>query len=180
MNSAQNRKPDFDDLQTSSSHYITIRMTHTRNHPTTHRQQTTCVEIHPRLFSKIADFPHRWGSWAKAPKLLEDIRDAAAFVCDSVRGLTQAEYEGNRLLRQAVERNFEIIGEALNRLDQVDSQTAARVGPVTQIKAFCNVFVHAYDSIDHAIVWDVIQNKLPPLLANVEQLLDDTDDAAKS
>ncbi|MCH8829498.1 MAG: DUF86 domain-containing protein [Planctomycetes bacterium] len=116
----------------------------------------------------------------RSSKLLEDIRDAAAFVCDSVRGLTQETYEVNRLLRQAVERNFEIIGEALNRLAQVDSETAARVGPVTQIKAFRNILIHAYDSIDHAIVWDVIQNKLPSVLANVEQFLDEPDDENES
>jgi hypothetical protein len=74
-----------------------------------------------------------------APKLLEDIRDAAAFVVDSVRGLAQAEYEENRLLRQAVERNFEIIGEALIRLTQVDEPTAEQAGPVGQIKAFRNI-----------------------------------------
>ena len=106
-----------------------------------------------------------------APKLLEDIRDAASFVCRSVEGLEQQEYEANRLLRQAVERNFEIIGEALIRLSQVDDDTAGRVGPISQIKAFRNILVHSYDNIDHEIVWDVIQNKLPPLLKNVEQLL---------
>ena len=106
-----------------------------------------------------------------APKLLEDIRDAAAFVADSVRGLAQADYEENRLLRQAVERNFEIIGEALIRLTQVDEPTAEQAGPVGQIKAFRNILVHAYDNIDHGIVWDVIQTKLPTLLQSVERLL---------
>jgi uncharacterized protein with HEPN domain len=75
-----------------------------------------------------------------------------------------------------VERNFEIIGEALNRLAQVDAPTATAVGPVAQVKAFRNILVHAYDSIDHAIVWDVIQNKLPSLQGNVESLLNGPDD----
>jgi uncharacterized protein with HEPN domain len=115
----------------------------------------------------------------KSAKLLEDIRDAASFVRQSVAGLGLQEYEANRLLRQGVERNVEIIGEALNRLAQVDDDTAGRVGPVTQIKAFRNILVHAYDSIDHQIVWDVIQNKLPLLLTNVEQLLKDVDEGTK-
>ncbi len=111
-----------------------------------------------------------------SPKLLEDARDAAAFVCETVRGMSQSEYEANRLVRQAVERNFEIIGEAITRLATVDGQTAARVGPVSQVKAFRNILVHAYDSIDHAVVWDVITNHLPLLLANVEQLLEEAHD----
>ncbi len=114
----------------------------------------------------------------KAPKLLEDIRDAASFVSESVRGMSFAEYEANRLLRQAVERNFEIIGEALHRLSQIDGQTADRVGPVGEVKAFRNILIHAYDNIDHAIVWDVIQNKLPLLLQNVELLLAEADGEA--
>lgn len=109
----------------------------------------------------------------KSLKLLEDIRDAASFVCQSVGDLDVDEYKGNRLLRQATERNFEIVGEALNRLSQLDDTTASRVGPVAQIKAFRNILTHAYDTIDHDIVWDVIQNKLRPLLENVEQLLNE-------
>ena len=57
---------------------------------------------------------------ARSPKLLEDIRDAASFVGEVTRGCTLAQYSANRLLRQAVERNFEVIGEAVKRLAQVD------------------------------------------------------------
>jgi uncharacterized protein with HEPN domain len=74
-----------------------------------------------------------------SPKLLEDIRDAAAFVLGCVQGQSQEAYEANRLLRQAAERNFEIIGEALNRLSRIDGVTAQAVGPVAQIKAFRNI-----------------------------------------
>jgi len=46
-----------------------------------------------------------------------------------------------------------------------------RVGPVPQIVAFRNILVHAYDNIDHEIVWHVIQNELPRLVATVETLM---------
>ena len=52
----------------------------------------------------------------KTPKLLEDIRDAAAFIQEAVRGKTIDDYRADRILRQAIERNFEIIGEAMKRL----------------------------------------------------------------
>ena len=52
----------------------------------------------------------------RSPKLLEDIRDAAAFIREVTTGVSLAQYSANRLLRHAVERNFEIIGEAVKRL----------------------------------------------------------------
>jgi uncharacterized protein with HEPN domain len=52
----------------------------------------------------------------KSPKLLEDIRDAAAFVRQAVENKSLDDYRRDRLLRQAIERNFEIIGEAVGRL----------------------------------------------------------------
>ncbi|MBI4757040.1 MAG: DUF86 domain-containing protein [Betaproteobacteria bacterium] len=107
----------------------------------------------------------------RSPKLLEDVRDAAAFIHDVTSGRTLDEYEGDRLLRQAVERNFEIIGEAVKRLAQHDPQTASKIGDHTQIIAFRNVLIHGYDLVDHALVWSVIENQIPSLLHDVEALL---------
>jgi uncharacterized protein with HEPN domain len=88
----------------------------------------------------------------KTPKLLEDIRDAAGFILDSVRGRSLVDFRGDRMLRQAIERNFEIIGEAIRRLTQVDPEAAARIGDHRQIIAFRNVLIHGYDLVDHALV----------------------------
>lgn len=110
-----------------------------------------------------------------SPKHLEDIRDAAAFVLEATRGASLQGYLENRLLRQAVERNFEIIGEALNRLRKADTETAARIGETARIVAFRNILAHGYNTIDHEIVWHLIRQDLPSLLETVEGLL-----AAKS
>ena len=64
----------------------------------------------------------------KTPKLLDDIRDAAVFIRQVTGGKTLEAYRADRLLRQAVERNFEIIGEAVSRLARADAATAARIG----------------------------------------------------
>ena len=107
----------------------------------------------------------------RAPKLLEDIRSAADFVRTATVGLALQEFKRNRLLRQAVERNFEIIGEALRRLEKDDPDTAARITDYRRIIAFRNVLIHGYDVIDPAIVWSAVEVDLAPLLADVQALL---------
>jgi uncharacterized protein with HEPN domain len=106
-----------------------------------------------------------------SPKYLEDIRDAAAFVLEVTRDIDLPQYLENRLLSQAVERNFEIIGEALNRLRRTDPKTADHIGETPRIVAFRNILAHGYDTIDHEIVWHLIRQDLPDLLQTVEHLL---------
>jgi uncharacterized protein with HEPN domain len=107
----------------------------------------------------------------EAPKHLEDVRDAADFILEATGGTELTEYLENRLLRQAVERNFEVIGEALTRLRRDDSRTAARIGETPRIVAFRNILAHGYDAIDHEIVWYLIRQDLPALLRLVDDLL---------
>lgn len=107
----------------------------------------------------------------RTPKLLEDIRDAAAFIREVTTAETPAGYSTNRLWRQAVERNFEIIGEAMRRLEQRDPATARRITDYGRIIAFRNLPIHGYDLIDHALVWDTIQRQLRTLPAEVGALL---------
>lgn len=111
----------------------------------------------------------------KSPKLLDDIRDAAAFIRQITQDKTPEEYRDDRLLRQAVERNFEILGEAANRLARIDPDTAAKIGEHPQIIAFRNVLAHGYDLVDHAKVWRVIQEHLPALQDKATELLDEWD-----
>ena len=107
----------------------------------------------------------------RSPKLLEDIRDAAAFIKASTLGSEAEQFRQNRLLRQAVERNFEIIGEAMRRIDKDDPETAGHIANYRHIIAFRNVLSHGYDIIDPAIVWSAIREDLDPLLKDVEALL---------
>ena len=107
----------------------------------------------------------------KSPKLLADISDAAAFILESTRGKTLEDYRRDRQMRQAVERNFEIIGEAVNRLTRTDPTTAARISSTTQILAFRNVLIHGYDLINDKEVWQVITSSLSKLHAEIQALL---------
>lgn len=111
-------------------------------------------------------------------KLLEDIRDAAAFIREVTAARTVDEYGADRLLRQAVERNFEIIGEAVNRLARADSETTEKIDESEHIIAFRNILIHGYDLIDHTQVWKVITEQIPVLLRQVETLLGGQDASA--
>lgn len=109
----------------------------------------------------------------ESPKLLEDIRTAAAYILDKTQGKTMSDYISDDLLRPAVERYFEIIGEALNRLTRLDPETAETIKDAPQIIAFRNVLIHGYDAIDDRRVWDAIQNSLPTLHGQVITMLGD-------
>lgn len=108
----------------------------------------------------------------RAPKLLEDIRNAADFVKTVTQGMSLEQFTKDRLLRQAVERNFEIIGEAARRLEKEDPSTARGIRDCRRIIAFRNVLIHGYDVIDPAIVFSAIMDDLVPLLLEVKALLD--------
>ncbi|MBI5814350.1 MAG: DUF86 domain-containing protein [Nitrospinae bacterium] len=109
------------------------------------------------------------------PKLLEDIREAGEFILKSAAGLDFDQFDENRLLRQAVERNFEIIGEALLRIRRSDPKISARIGDELKIIGFRNVIAHGYDMIDNEIVWLIIHNELPVLISKVRDLLKDAE-----
>jgi uncharacterized protein with HEPN domain len=104
-------------------------------------------------------------------KSLEDMRRAAAFIMSITAGRTLDGYRTDEMLRSAVERKFEIIGEALNRLDKIDPAVAGQIPQQRQIISFRNVLIHGYDIVDEAVVWQIVQVDLPILKQTVEQLL---------
>jgi uncharacterized protein with HEPN domain len=76
-----------------------------------------------------------------------------------------------RLVRAAVERQFEIIGEALNQLSKVSPDLARRVPKIGEIIGFRNVLIHGYATIDDARVWQITEISLPDLHEAVSALL---------
>ena len=67
------------------------------------------------------------------------------------------------MLRSAVERQFEIVGEALNNLSGVDPDRPALIPGLPRIVAFRNVLIHGYASVDDALVWEVATERVGPL-----------------
>jgi len=107
----------------------------------------------------------------RAKKLLFDVMQSGRSIREWCTGRTFSDYESDRQFRKAVEREFEIIGEALNRLAQTDPETAARIRDLNRIVGFRNRIIHGYDAVDDAAVWGVAESHLPRLLSEVERLL---------
>jgi uncharacterized protein with HEPN domain len=106
-----------------------------------------------------------------AAKYLWDVQHSEERILRFTSGRTVDDYLSDDMLSAAVERQFEIIGEALVCLRRIAPEVAAMVPDVRQIIGFRNVLVHAYGDIDAIEVWGTIHNDLPRLLAAVIDLL---------
>lgn len=104
---------------------------------------------------------------------LWDVREAAQAIQSFTAGLDVKGYVGNELVQAAVERKFEVIGEALNQLAKLDAAMATRIPDVPQIVAFRNQLIHGYATVNPDTVWNITQNALPGLLAAVQSLLEE-------
>ncbi len=108
-------------------------------------------------------------------KLLQDVRSAADRIVRYTAGKTLPDYASDDFLRSAVERPFEIIGEALNRLRRDDPATAGQVTGIARIIGYRNVLAHGYDIVDDEISWDAVEFKLPVLCQEVEEIFAEPD-----
>jgi len=104
---------------------------------------------------------------------LWDAREAALAIEKFTRGLDEAAYSANEMAQSAVERKFEVIGEALNQLNKSDAVLAGRIPGLAQIVAFRNQLIHGYATVNVSTVWNITQTALPQLRITVQALLDE-------
>lgn len=102
---------------------------------------------------------------------LWDVQQAAEAIASFTTDLDFEAYLASNLVRSAVERQFEIIGEALNQLSKHDPALADQVPNIGEIVAFRNILIHNYARIDHGKVWETAQEKLRELHGVVSGLL---------
>ncbi|MFN8047595.1 MAG: HepT-like ribonuclease domain-containing protein [Ancrocorticia sp.] len=106
---------------------------------------------------------------------LWDATTAATKARSIAEDLTRSEYLDDWIRQSAVERQLEIIGEALNRVRKSDSETARRIPHINAIIATRNVIVHRYDDVDHIRVWAMLEDDIPLLIPILEALLAECD-----
>jgi uncharacterized protein with HEPN domain len=105
---------------------------------------------------------------------LNHIKESILQIEQYTSGLTQAAFEGDRLIRDAVERRFQIVSEASRHVPDHLKALHPEID-WRAIRNFGNVLRHGYEAIDSDVIWRTIVEKLPPLKAAVDALLNRDD-----
>jgi uncharacterized protein with HEPN domain len=106
-------------------------------------------------------------------KLLLDAFQAAAHVRTFSVGRTLQDYLTDVFLRSALERQLEIVGEALNQARSLQSDLHKQIDHLNEWIGLRHRIAHAYDRLDHEIVWDTVVEDTPNLLHNLALLLNE-------
>lgn len=105
------------------------------------------------------------------PKLLlEDILDCAEKILNYTENLTYEEFIIDSKPIDAVLRNFEIIGEASNRLPEEFKDETYSIDWF-RVRGFRNRIIHQYFGIDYEIVWKLKETQLKVLISEIENIL---------
>ena len=108
---------------------------------------------------------------------LFDIRRACGLLRRFTKGKTCAAYAEDELLQSAVERQFEILGEALAQLHKTTPEVAMQISDYRRIIDFRNLLIHGYATVSNAVVWGIVETGLPGLCAEVDDLLNEFEKA---
>lgn len=101
---------------------------------------------------------------------IRDILDAIAEIRKFTYDMDYEAFKSDDKSIRAVEMNFIIIGEAASQITQ-DIEEKYPTIPWNLMRAMRNRIVHAYFNVDEKLMWDTIQNDLPPLIPELEKLL---------
>ncbi len=110
---------------------------------------------------------------------LFEIQRACELLKTFTAGKSYSDYAEDAMLRSAVERQFEVVGEAVAGLARTNEPLASRITQFQRIIAFRNVLIHGYATVDDRLVWNVVESDLPTLAAEVAdmaaELLEDSE-----
>jgi uncharacterized protein with HEPN domain len=110
---------------------------------------------------------------------LWDIERAAHNIQSFTEGKGLSDYQNDAMLRAAVEREFEIIGEALAQALPLYPELGGRISNSQQIIAFRNQLIHGYATVRDALVWEIVQRDLPVLRQQAADLLREAEGGRK-
>lgn len=108
----------------------------------------------------------------KSIKRLEDAEAACIRIQSFLKRVSLDTFLDSELLRSAVERQLEIIGEALGMAAKDDDSLLEAIPDLPRIVGLRNRLIHGYDSVDPELVWDVVKTKIPPLKHHLALICD--------
>jgi uncharacterized protein with HEPN domain len=108
----------------------------------------------------------------EAGKYLFDIKESIASI-EQYLGKKRDfdDYQSNKLVRRAVERELGIIGEAMSKLLKVDN--SIKISSPRRISDLRNWVIHGYDKVDDVIIWGIITKDIPILKAEINEIIND-------
>lgn len=104
-------------------------------------------------------------------KYLADIQAAYLHIQEFTQGQTVEDYREDVKTQAAVERQFEIIGEAVSQMIQAVPEMERALSDASKIIAFRDYLLHGYASVSYKLVWGFLEGSLPRLIREVEALL---------
>lgn len=100
--------------------------------------------------------------------ILNAIEEIESFIADKPKNFF--EYQYDKKTKRAVERNIEIIGEAVNRI--LKEEPTISIENARNIVGARNRIIHSYDSVSDTLIWSIITTHLPKLKEEVKLLLE--------
>ena len=107
----------------------------------------------------------------KTAAALFDIRIAVERVRETVETMTLDEFGASWIVQSAVERQFEILGEALTRIKSLEPAILDSIPDASKVIGLRNLIAHGYDVVDPKVLWSTANEHLPALESAVLELL---------
>ena len=103
-------------------------------------------------------------------KRIWDAWDACRRILEFTKGLSEEAFQDSEMVQSAVERQFEICGEALGHL-RGEEEIERLVPDLHKIVGLRNRLIHGYDSIDYEMLWSMVAQKIPELHRQLASVL---------
>ncbi len=100
---------------------------------------------------------------------LQDMLESIGNIAQYTSGMNFQDFMQDHRTRDAVVRNLEVLGEAARRIPPAIQERCPEI-PWAQIVSLRNRLIHGYFLVDYGIVWEIVQNELPPLRQRLEQI----------
>ncbi len=105
----------------------------------------------------------------KINKFLFDIKESIEAIESYIKNTSFKTYQENKMLRRAVEREFEIIGEAMYRISKLKPEI--QIKNKEAIIGMRNRIIHGYDIVDEEVIWSTVHDHLPTLKSEIKNIL---------